>query len=245
MHSILNTIDFANVETHSTSSDIERREYLELKQNNAQATVNKHMAAMRQELYSQGASIRTEATVNSVRETVVSQEMYIARMYVLKFIVNNPSVTESRTCVFDTWQELYPHLPYAKWVTNQLLGKRDKSELRVFLKDADIRKSGTLQTVSDVVRIVNIHYKQQKLNDLELDSQAKDAKIRSLELKVTTDSVGDTRSIWYRGIEIKRLSRTYKARVGDLDVIHRHSTIDPLIGLLEGLDKLIDGSIAD
>ena len=230
---VLDNVDFSNLD--SDTSDIRKE-----KQLLAQATVNKHMQALRQELYQQGASIRSDATVNSVREQSISQELYIARMYVLKFIINNPELTESRTVVNDVWVKLYPHLPYAKWVTNQALGKRDKETLRTLLKELDIRKAGTMQNVSDVVRIVNIHYKQQKLHDLTLAAEAKDAKIRSLELKVTTDSVGDTKSIWYRGVEIKRLSRTYKARVGNLDVIHRHSTIDPLIELLDSLDKLLD-----
>lgn len=228
-------MDFSDIDM-----SVDKIEEQESKNKVANDIVRKHMAALKDELYKNGASIKVEATANNVRVNSISQELYIARMYVLRKIIREPELTESRTVVSDLWKEMYPHFEYKRWIVDQVLGKRDKATLREWLKGEGIRKKGQLQTTGDLVRIVKIHHQQETIQYMSSKLTEQDEKIRTLELKLEKDIEGNTSSIWYRGIEIKRLKRTFKAKVGDVELTHRHGVIDGVVSLLESLDKLLE-----
>lgn len=233
-------MNFMDMDFSDIDMSVDKVEEQESKNKVANDIVRKHMAALKDELYKNGASIKTEATANNVRVNSISQELYIARMYVLRKIIREPELTESRTVVSDLWKEMYPHFEYKRWIVDQALGKRDKAALREWLKGEGIRKKGQLQTTGDLVRIVKIHHQQETIQYMSSKLTEQDEKIRTLELKLEKDIEGNTSSIWYRGIEIKRLKRTFKAKVGDVELTHRHGVIDGVVSLLESLDKLLE-----
>ena len=231
-------MDFSDIDLENMSVDESQEQ--ESKNKLANDIVRKHMAALKDELYKNGASIKTEAAANNVRVNSISQELYVARMYVLRKIIREPELTESRTVLSDVWKEMYPHFEYNRWLVDQTIGKRDKATLRELLKEEGIRKKGQLQTTGDLIRIVNLHHKQETIKYMSSKLTEQDALIRTLELKLEKGEDGNTNSIWYRGVEIKRLKRTFKAKVGDVVLTHRHGVLDGVISLIESLDKLLE-----
>ena len=231
-------MDFSDINLENMSVDESQEQ--ESKNKLANDIVRRHMAALKDELYKNGASIKTEAAANNVRVNSISQELYIARMHVLRKLIKEPKLTDCRTIVSKTWKELYPHFEYGNWVTKQDLGKRDKATVRELLKEEGIRKGGTLQTVGDLVRILITHAAELRLQEAEQLLVEKDERIRTLELKLEKDLEGNTSTIWYRGVEIRRLKRVFKAKVGEVELTNRHGVLDGMVSFLDNIDKLLN-----
>lgn len=228
-------MDFSDIDM-----SVDKVEEQESKNKVANDIVRKHMAALKDELYKNGASIKVEATANNVRVNSISQELYIARMHVLRKLIKDPKLTDCRTIVSKTWKELYPHFEYGVWVTKQDLGKRDKATVREMLREEGIRKVGQLQSVGDLVRILITHAAEMRIQEANKLLAEKDERIRTLELRLEKDKEGNASTIWYRGIEIRRLKRLFKAKVGEVELTNRHGVLDGMVSFLDNIDKLLD-----
>ena len=163
------------------------------------------------------------------REAVnpVTQLEYNTRLYTLLHIIRNPELTEQRYPLADTWKSTYTHVPYNEKATNWKLSKKDREAIVTLLKELGMYKRFVCDSVKSVIDRVTDYYKTQKISMLE-------EKVKTLELRLE-----DNGNIWYRGVEIKKISRVYKVVIGDFELSTRHGTFDKMEDYLSQIDKLL------
>lgn len=155
----------------------------------------------------------------------VSQMEYNARLYALLHIIRNPEKADTRYPLADAWKELYPHIPYNDKATNWNISKQDRTTIVDLLKELGMYKRFVCDSTKAVIQRVSDYYKTQRIVMLE-------EKVRTLELQLV-----DNGDILYRGITIKRLTRVYKAQIGDFVLEARHGTFDKMDDFLKQIDK--------
>ena len=187
--------------------------------------VARHTASLRKELQYQGGKLISNPQVNRVAVNPVSQMEYNCRKFALLNIIRNPELSESRYPLSDSWHALYPHIPYRDKATNWNISKHDKIELVAALKEAGSWKHVELTKVRHFIERVDSYYKTIKILALE-------KRIKTLELQLE-----DNGNIWYRGVEIVKVARTFRVVVDGVTFETRHGTFDKLFEFLSKIDN--------
>lgn len=180
---------------------------------------------LRIELHRQGSKLVTKPMAARAATNPVSQMDYNCRKYALLNIIRNPELTEERYPLADSWKALYPNIPYNDKATSWKLSTLDKEALRQELKDEGIYKRGTYNTVQDFLARIKTYHLENKVLKLE-------QRVKVLELQLA-----DNGNIWYKGVEIIKLARTFKVTVGETVIETRHGTFDKLFEFLGQIDE--------
>tara|TARA_R110002020_G_scaffold392080_1_gene602418 strand:- start:260 stop:907 length:648 start_codon:yes stop_codon:yes gene_type:complete len=157
----------------------------------------------------------------------VTQQEYNTRLFTLLNIIREPKRAANRYPLSDTWKELYPMIPYNDKATNWKISKKDAETIINEMKAHGVYKRFRMDGVASVIARVKEHYQTTRINELE-------DRVTKLELMLSEDG-----SVWYKGIEIKRLARTFQATIGDSVISTRHGTFDKMSAFLADIDKLI------
>ena len=155
----------------------------------------------------------------------VKQEEYNARLYTLKHIIRNPELTEQKYPLADTWKEVYPHIPYNGKATNWKISKLDAATLKQLMQDEGVYKKFRMDSVASILARVKAHYLSEKVLKLE-------RRVSVLELQLA-----DNGNVWYRGIELVKLNKTFKVTLNGVVMETRHGTFDKLFKFLEQIDE--------
>lgn len=180
---------------------------------------------LRKELHQQGSKLIIAPTAARVATNPVSQMEYDCRKYALLNIIRNPELTESRYPLADSWKTLYPHIPYNDKATNWPLSKMDRKELISVMKEEGVWKHTELTRVKHFIERVHTYHLANKVIELE-------HRVKVLELQLA-----DNGNIWYKGVEIIKLARTFKVVIGETVLETRHGTFDKLFEFLRQIDE--------
>jgi len=165
----------------------------------------------------------------------VTQQEYNCRLYALLNIVRTPELSDARYPLSESWQALYPNIPYNSKATNWKISKKDSLTILNLMKELGVYKRFRMDGVASVVREVHRHHQTQEIERMTNELEQKDEHIRKLELLINNESGNMT----YRGVKITRLARTFKAEMGDFVLTTRHGTFDKMNQFLEQIDKLL------
>jgi len=180
---------------------------------------------MRIELQQQGSKLVTRPMAARVATNPVSQMEYNCRKYALLNIIRNPELTESRYPLADSWKALYPEIPYNDKATNWPLSKKDREDLIATMKEEGSWKHTELTRVKHFIERIHTYHLANKVTELE-------HRVKVLELQLA-----DNGNIWYKGVEIVKLARTFKVVVGETVIETRHGTFDKLFEFLGQIDE--------
>lgn len=229
--------DFANF--NFVQSDEEKQEEITAEQNAKQARIAKLVEASNLELAKQlkrqeGVPLLFGATAPRVAANPVGQEEWNARLYSLTAIIRQPERTDVAYPMATTWKELYPHIPYNGKATNWKISGKNKELIKNLLVELGMYKRISMDTVKDVIAVVKDFRKTQIIKEQAAMLKAQDATIRKFELMVDTTS----NNFWYKGHEIKRLTRKYSVNVGGIDMSVPLNGIDKLFDIFAHIDSL-------
>ena len=203
--------------------------------------VRKHTIALDRELQATTDSkLLTKPRVAKSAVSPIAKGMWAYRLNVFLGMIECPERSLSDNPIATTWKEFYPDIEYGKWLTSYPIGRFDKPTLRKALKAAGIKKKGQLQTVADLTRILREHANAKRHREISKLIQKNDETIRSLELAIDNQ----TGSIFYNGIEIKKLSERYKVTIGGNTLEMRHGAFDKVSEFFNDIDNLIEASKA-
>lgn len=157
-----------------------------------------------------------------------SQLDYDGRLYALLSIIDNPALSNRYDALKHAYELRHPDLTYNSKLTGlKISGKHHKMLIeRCVLRGIKPPKKPILS--KDYISVVKAHYVLTRITELEQEN----IKLKQLFY--------DTNSIWYRGIEIKRLTRLYKCTIGGLDITTGLATFDKLDIFLLQIDKLLE-----
>ena len=185
----------------------------------------RHMLAMKKELHMHGGKVLNDAQLVHEAVNPVSQQEYNCRKFALLNIIRNPELAESRYPLADSWKALYPHIEYNDKATNWKLSKKDREDLIAEMKKEGVWKHTELTRVKHFIERVRTYYLANKVIELE-------KRVKTLELQLA-----DNGNIWYNGVEIVKLARTFKVVVGETTIETRHGTFDKLFEFLGQIDE--------
>ncbi len=185
----------------------------------------RHMRAMRKELHMHGGKVLNDAQLVREAANPVSQMEYNCRKFALLNIIRNPELSAVKNPLANSWKTLYPSIPYNIKATNWNIRKADREFLIEEMKKEGVWKHTELMKVQHFVDRVHTYYLANKVIDLE-------KRVKTLELQLA-----DNGNIWYSGVEIVKLARTFKVVVGETTIETRHGTFDKLFDFLGQIDE--------
>lgn len=189
------------------------------------AEQNAKMRKDMQQMFGQKLIIAAQAPI--IAANPVTQQEYNCRLYALLNIIRNPVLTTERYPLANSWKTLYPHIPYNEKATNWKISKKDRDTLIAEMKVQGSYKYIELIRVRHFVERVNTHYLANQVIDLT-------KRVKVLELQKV-----DNGNIWYQGVEIVKLARTFKVVVGEKSIETRHGTFDKLFEFLGQIDEIL------
>lgn len=208
----------------------------EVKQAELDAWVAEQNAKLRKEAMQKfGKAPISDVRLPRIAKNEVTQLEYDARLYSLLHIIRNPELTDDKTPLATAWRQLYAHISYNKYATNWKISKHHREVIKDALKSAGMYKRFAIDSVAAVINRVSTHYNTQRR--LEMEKENSELKKELRELRLLIEDSGD---MVYRGVTIKKLSRTFKVEVGDFTLETRHGTFDKLDEFLRQVDKLLD-----
>ena len=187
------------------------------------AEQNARMRKEMQQMFGQKLIIAAQAPIIAVNP--VTQQEYDCRLYALLNIIKNPELSTERYPLASTWKKLYPHIPYNEKATNWKLSKKDRETLIAEMRVQGSYKYVELTRVRHFIERVHTHYLANQVIDLT-------KRIKVLELQQV-----DNGNIWYQGVEIVKLARTFKVIIGETSIETRHGTFDKLFEFLGQIDE--------
>ena len=212
-------MDFNNVDIQETAEDVQQAKaatHFEIQA--------RHMLAMKKELHMHGGKVLYDAQLVRSALNPVSQREYNSRKFALLNIIRNPELAAKRYPLAESWKQV-SNEPYNDKATNWKLSKKDREDLIVVMKEEGVWKHTELTRVKHFIERCNTYYLANKVLELE-------KRVKTLELQLA-----DNGNIWYRGVEIVKLARTFKAVVGETTIETRHGTFDKLFDFLQQIDK--------
>ncbi len=195
-----------------------------IKQATYDEIVARHTLALQKELGNNGGKLISRPQAARVAVNPVSQMEYNCRKYALLNIIRNVELSETRYPLADSWRTLYPNIPYNEKATNWNLSKGDREELIAVMKEEGVWKHTELTRVKHFIERVHTYHLANKVIALE-------KRVKTLELQLA-----DNGNIWYRGVEIIKLARTFKVTIGEVVIETRHGTFDKLFEFLTNID---------
>lgn len=103
-----------------------------------------------------GMKLLQPAFANRVAKNPTTQEQYNARRFVIRAIIREPKRAVLRYPVKQTWEELYPNVPYWDKATSAPLQKFERQELKAFAKEQEVYTTMSLQNVQDFMAMVKL-----------------------------------------------------------------------------------------
>jgi hypothetical protein len=155
----------------------------------------------------------------------VTSEQYNARLYVVSHIIRNPELTDVRYPVRDTWNTMYPHIPYPDKITSIPWSKAHKIKLKDLMKEQGVWKHVEFSKTRHYIERVSSHYKDTKLANLEREI----SKLQEYVMVLDKDS----KDIWYKGHVIKRTSRELRTEVNGVKMTVPLKAIDKLFEIFD------------
>ncbi len=201
------------------------------KQENLDRILAKHTKALSIDLKRAGGKLISRPQVGRVAVHPVTQTDYNCRKFALLHLIRNPQLTDARYPLANSWKSLYPHIPYNERATNWGLSKTDRQEIKDVMKAEGVWKHVELTRVRHIIDRVHTYYMENKVITLE-------KRIKVLELQLA-----DNGNVWYRGIEIVKLARTFKVTVQGVTIETRHGTFDKLFEFLGQVDDRLAGDV--
>lgn len=212
-------MDFNNAYIQESAEDIQKTKaatHFEIQ--------TRHMLAMKKELRLHGGKVLYDAQLVRSALNPVSQMEYNCRKYALLNIIRNPELAARRYPLAESWKQV-SNEPYNDKATNWKLSKKDREDLIVVMKEEGVWKHTELTRVKHFIDRVNTYYLAHKVLELE-------KRVKTLELQLA-----DNGNIWYKGVEIVKLARTFKVIVNETTIETRHGTFDKLFEFLGQIDK--------
>ena len=157
-----------------------------------------------------------------------TQLNYDGRLYALLSIIDNPILSNRYDALKHAYELRHPDLPYNAKLTSLKLSAKHVKILneRCVLRSIKPPKKPT--HTKNYLDVIKTHYTLNRITELESENN----KLKQL--------LYDNNSIWYRGIEIKRLTRLYKCNINGLDITTGLATFDKLDSFLLQIDKLLE-----
>ena len=172
-------------------------------------------------------NIKVMGNLSPVMKTT-SQLDYNGRLYALLHIIDNPELSTKFGALKHAYELRHPELEY----NSKLTGIRISAKHHILFKERMVFNGIKLpkkpQFIKDYIEVIKSHYMLTRMAALEVEN----TKLKQL--------LYDNNSIWYRGIEIKRLTRLYKCSIGGLDITTGLATFDKLDSFLLQIDKLLE-----
>ena len=148
------------------------------------------------------------------------------RLYSVLAIIDKPELANRNGALSATWKELYIDIPYNNHITSKFVSKRDKATITQALKDAGMYKRFKFDSIGAVIKLIKQHAINTELQEL------RDAN----KLRTVTLDIGDNGNLFYHGVEIHKLTRTYKVDIGGASIKMPHSSLDKLMTLIDFID---------
>ncbi len=198
------------------------------------AVVAQANVTLRKQLNNQfGVKLINSAQAPRIAANPVSQQEYNCRLYALLNIIRNPELTEERYPLAHSWKTLYPAIAYNEKATNWKISKRDRETIKNLLKELKMYGRLAIESVKDVVGLVTDFRKTQVIQEQAAMLQEQDKQLKTYQMLVD-----DSDSIWYKGYEIKRLTRKYQVIAGGVELCVPLSGVDKLFNMLHTLDNV-------
>lgn len=157
----------------------------------------------------------------------ITSEQYNTRLYVLRYIIKNPSASDKRYPVKEVWQELYPQIEYPEKITSTPWSKAHKDNLKDLMKELGIWKHVEFSKTRHYIERVNAHYKDTRLSELTAEVE----QLKEYVLVLDKDS----KDLWYKGHVIKRTSRELRTVVNGVKMSVPLKAIDKLFEIFDAV----------
>jgi len=228
-------VDFADLQFVET--DEQRQETQVAEHQAKQARVAKLTKEANTELakklkQQEGVVLVFGATAPRVALVPKTQDEWNARLYSLLTIIRQPERVDKAYPLSNTWKELYPHIPYNGKATNWAISEKDTATIINLLKELGMYKRFSCSSVKNVIALVTDFRKTQIIKEQAAMIEEQSDKLKQYELLVDPESD----SIWYKGHEIKRLSREYSVNVGGIKMTIPLKGIDKLFVICQHID---------
>jgi hypothetical protein len=157
-----------------------------------------------------------------------SQLDYDGRLYTLLSIIDEPILSNRYDALKHAYTLRHGDLPYNPKLTSLRLSGKHITILNERCVSRGIKPPKKPSYSKDYIDVIKAAYMLNRVQELEREN----VKLKQL--------LYDNTSIWYRGVEIKRLTRRYKCTIDGVDLTTGLSTFEKLDEYLIKIDKLLE-----
>jgi hypothetical protein len=152
---------------------------------------------------------------------------YNCRLYSVLAMVKDIRLANRQGALSKTWQELYPDIPYNNKMTSKKVSSKHSELIIQALKDNDMYKRFRFNLIGDVIDLIKEHAMLQELKQLR-----KEKDLTVVELELSTDG-----TLYYNGVEIKKLTRCYRVTLNGCSIQTTHKSIEDLLSVVKFIEE--------
>ena len=220
-------IDFNNIEIGEDLTAITQAS----KQATHDEIIARHTTALAKELHQQGGKLIQRPQAARVAVNPVSQMEYNSRKHALLNIIRNAELSIVRYPLAESWRQI-SNEPYNDKATNWKISKHDAQDIIDEMKKLGVYKRFRMDGVASIITVVKDYYKTKVMEEQAMTIKDQEDKLHKYEVMFDKSS----EDIWYKGHQIKRLTRKYAVSIGGVDMSVPLNGIDKLFAIFKHID---------